>query len=324
MRDEVSPIFPDRGKSPAKGGWLSTTVRLSSPLLLALLLSGCSDIALFSPKGDIGEQERNLILIALGLMLVVVVPVIVLTLVFAWRYRATNTRATYTPKWAHSTRIEVVVWTIPCIIVAILAALIVKTTHELDPYKPIESANKPVRIEVIALNWKWLFIYRDYGVASVNRLAIPVDTPIEFSLTAESIMNSFFIPQLGSQIYVMAGMQSKLHLIANSEGTFAGQSSAFSGQGFSDMRFDTISTSRQAFDAWIAKARSSSLKLDEATYGALKQPSLKSPVAIYASVAPGLFKTVVNQYMHAPSMDMAFDVSAGICTADGLALRSIK
>ncbi|SDH11340.1 cytochrome bo3 quinol oxidase subunit 2 [Paraburkholderia steynii] len=260
------------------------------------LLGGCS-MVLFNPKGDIGEQEKNLILIALGLMLLVVIPVIALTLYFAWRYRASNTKAKYAPTWAHSTTIEVVVWTIPCIIVATLAVLIWKTTHSLDPYKPIESNVKPVRVEVVALNWKWLFIYPDYGVASVNQLALPVDTPVDFRLTAESLMNSFFIPQLGSQVYAMSGMQTQLHLIANSSGTYAGRSSAFSGPGFSDMNFDTVVTSRGEFDAWVARAKASPQALDVTAYDSLQQPSKKNPVTLYSNVAPGLFDGIVYQYM---------------------------
>ncbi|MCP3018415.1 ubiquinol oxidase subunit II [Cupriavidus basilensis] len=262
-----------------------------------LLLSGCQ-LELLSPKGDIGHQEKTLILVSLFIMLLVVVPVIFLTLYFGWRYRASNTKATYAPKWSHSTRIEVVVWTIPCVIVAGLAVLIWNTTHSLDPYKPLESTVKPIRVEAVALNWKWLFIYPDYGIASVNRLPIPVDTPINFSITAESMMNSLFIPQLGSMVYAMAGMQTKLHLIADTPGTYAGMSAAYSGPGFSDMHFDTVATSREAFDAWVRQARQSPLTLDEAAYKTLELPSTKEPATVYAGVAPGLFQNIVNKYMH--------------------------
>jgi cytochrome o ubiquinol oxidase subunit 2 len=291
-------------------------------LVLPLALGGCSDIELFNPKGDIGVQERTLILVALGLMLLVVIPVIVLTLVFAWRYRASNTKATYSPKWAHSGAVESVVWTIPCIIVAFLAVLIWRTTHALDPYKPLEADAAPVRVEVVALNWKWLFIYPDYGIASVNRLEIPVNTPINFSLTSESIMNSFFIPQLGSQIYAMAGMQTQLHLIANSPGTYAGLSSAFSGPGFSDMHFGAVATSRQEFDEWVRRAKASPLSLDNAAYKSLEQPSVKNPVAVYTNVAPGLFEGIVNRYMTAPMPHMASNEMTAICTPQGLVQRS--
>jgi cytochrome o ubiquinol oxidase subunit 2 len=156
---------------------------------------------------------------------------------------------------------------------------------------------KPVRVEVVALNWKWLFIYPDYGVASVNQLALPVDTPVDFRLTAESLMNSFFIPQLGSQVYAMSGMQTQLHLIANSAGTYAGRSSAFSGPGFSDMNFDTVVTSRGEFDAWVARAKTSPQALDVTAYDSLQQPSKKNPVTLYSNVAPGLFDGIVYQYM---------------------------
>nr|WP_083384423.1 MULTISPECIES: ubiquinol oxidase subunit II [Cupriavidus] len=270
-------------------------------LVLPVLLSGCSQLELMNPKGAVGEQEKGLILVALFLMLLVVVPVIVLTLYFGWRYRETNTQATYAPKWSHSTPIEIVVWSIPCVIVAVLAVLIWKTTHELDPYKPIASQTKPVRVDVIALNWKWLFIYPDYGVASVNRLQIPVDTPVEFRLTAESLMNSFFIPQLGSMVYAMAGMQTRLHLVANHTGTYHGLSAAYSGEGFSDMRFDAIASSRAEFDAWVAQARRSPLKLDPASYRELEQPSTRHPVTVYANATPALFEGVVNRFMRGPS-----------------------
>jgi cytochrome o ubiquinol oxidase subunit 2 len=258
---------------------------------------------LLNPQGDIGSQEKMLILIALGIMLAVVIPVIALTLYFAWRYRASNTKATYAPKWAHSTSIEIIVWTIPCVIVVFLAVLIWRTTHELDPYRPIEAQTKPVRVEVVALNWKWLFIYPDYGVASVNKLVLPVDTPVEFKLTAESLMNSFFIPQLGSQVYAMAGMQTKLHLIANTVGTYHGLSAAYSGAGFSDMHFDAVVTDPSSFEGWVALAHRAPRTLDDGTYAQLKQPDVvKEPVA-YASVAPGLFEQIVNQYMPGPGVD---------------------
>jgi cytochrome o ubiquinol oxidase subunit II len=260
-------------------------------------------MVLFNPKGDIGVQEKNLILLALGLMLLVVIPVILLTLYFAWRYRASNTSATYAPKWSHSTAIEIVVWAIPCVIVIILGLVIWRTTHSLDPSREIESQNKPVRVEVVALNWKWLFIYPDYGVASVNQLDIPVNTPIRFDITAESLMNSFFIPQLGGQIYAMSGMHTQLNLIADTPGVYAGRSSAYSGAGFSDMHFDTIATSRADFDAWIAHAKQSPLSLDKATYAALAKPSEKEPVSVYARVAPGLFDGVVDQYMRGAARD---------------------
>jgi cytochrome o ubiquinol oxidase subunit 2 len=274
----------------------TVVARVTVPYLL-LGLGGCNNLELMDPKGAIGAQEKNLILIALGLMLLVVIPVMVLTLVFAWRYREANPQATYAPKWAHSTKIEVVVWLVPCVIVAFLAVLIWRTTHSLDPYRPLESNAAPVNVEVVALNWKWLFIYPDYGVATVNHLAIPVGAPINFRLTSESMMNSFFIPQLGSQIYAMAGMQTQLHLIADEAGTYAGRSSAFSGPGFSDMHFDIVAMPKERFDGWIRCAKSGPAALDEATYTALERPSIKASATTYASVVPGLFDRIVDSFM---------------------------
>lgn len=263
------------------------------------LLTGCH-LALFDPKGDIGVQERHLIVLSLAIMLAVVIPVIALTFFFFWRYRASNTKATYAPEWAHSTRIEVVVWTIPCVIVAFLAVLIWRTTHSLDPYRALPSNVPSVRVQVVALNWKWLFIYPDYGIATVNELAIPAKTPIDFELTADSIMNSFFIPRLGSQVYAMAGMQTQLHLIADEPGVYLGQSSAFSGSGFSDMHFQTKAMTDAEFKQWIAQAKASPLKLSRNAYRSLAEPSHGYDPTIYAAVDPDLFKTVLNQYMTAP------------------------
>lgn len=261
---------------------------------LAVFLAGCN-MEVLSPKGDVGMHEKNLILIALGLMSVVVIPVIALTLWFAWRYRASNTKATYAPKWSHSTKIETVMWGIPCVIIAILAVITWRSTHQLDPYKPLVSDVKPVTIEAVAMDWKWLFIYPDYGVASVNQIAFPVDTPVNFKITSASVMNAFFIPQLGSQIYAMNGMQTKLHLIAREAGDYDGLSSNYSGAGFSDMRFKAIATSQQGFQAWLAKAKASSAALDLPAYQALEQPSEKVPVSYYATVAPDLFEDILHK-----------------------------
>ena len=261
---------------------------------VAVFLAGCN-MEVLSPKGDVGMHEKNLILIALGLMSLVVIPVIALTLWFAWRYRASNTKATYAPKWSHSTPVELVMWGIPCIIIAILGVITWRSTHALDPYKPLVSDVKPVTIEAVALDWKWLFIYPDYGVASVNQIAFPVDTPVNFRITSATVMNAFFIPQLGSQIYAMNGMQTKLHLIAREAGSYDGLSSNYSGAGFSDMRFTAIATSAQGFQDWLAKAKSSAATLDRPSYAALEQPSEKAPVAYYASVAPHLFEDILQQ-----------------------------
>ena len=265
--------------------------------LLATLLSGCKG-GILDPKGPIGADEKSLILTATFLMLLVVVPVILMTLVFAWKYRASNTAAVYTPKWAHSTKIEVVVWTIPVIIVIGLAILAWETTHKLDPYRPLDSAKAPIKVDVVALNWKWLFIYPDLGIATVNQLAFPKDTPVNFRITSDVAMNSFFIPQLGGQIYAMAGMETKLHLLANEAGSYDGMSANYSGAGFSGMKFKAIATETpEDFQAWVAKVKAQATPLDAQAYLALAQPSENNPPAFFTAAEPRLFDAVMHKYM---------------------------
>lgn len=261
-----------------------------------MLLGGCN-MEILSPKGDIGMQERTLLFTATGLMLLVVIPVIFMIVAFAWKYRASNTKADYQPKWAHSTAIEVVVWTVPCIIVAILAVITWRSTHALDPYKPLVSEHKPVTIEVVSLDWKWLFIYPDYDIATVNEIAFPVDVPVNFRITSASVMNSFFIPQLGSQIYSMAGMETKLHLNAREAGTYAGISANYSGAGFSGMRFKAIATSQEGFDNWVKEAKASPTALTPEVYQELTKRSERNPVAKYASVPPSMFDFILGSTM---------------------------
>jgi cytochrome o ubiquinol oxidase subunit 2 len=238
----------------------------------------------------------QLILVCTGLMLLVVIPVILLTLYFAWRYRASNTKATYAPDWSHSTAIEVVIWTIPCLIIVVLAVLIWKSTHALDPYRPIESDKAPLRVEVVALNWKWLFIYPDHNVATVNELVMPVDTPVAFKLTSESMMNAFFVPQLGSMVYTMAGMQTRLHLIGHTPGTYAGMSSAYSGAGFSDMKFPARVVTEADFASWLAQARSSGDHLGATRLAELETPTHGSPMLRFSAVDTGLFDSIVRRH----------------------------
>jgi cytochrome o ubiquinol oxidase subunit 2 len=268
-----------------------------------LALSGCTH-GVLDPKGSVGVAEKALIWTSTWVMLLVVVPVIVLTLWFAWRYRASNQSATYAPKWSHSTAIEIVVWTIPTLIILYLGILTWDSTHKLDPYRPLESQVKPINVEVVALDWKWLFIYPDLGIATVNQLAIPVGTPVNFRLTSDSVMNSFFIPQLGTQVYAMAGMQTRLHLIADEPGNFEGLSANFSGKGFSDMKFRTLATSPDDFNAWVAKVRASSDRLDMNTYGTVAEPSEKDPVRYFSTVDPRLFRNIVAKYNNGNVMDL--------------------
>jgi len=261
-----------------------------------MLLGGCN-MEILSPKGDIGMQERTLLFTATGLMLLVVIPVLFMIVSFAWKYRASNTKADYQPKWAHSTAIEIVVWTVPCIIVAILAVITWRSTHALDPYKPLVSEHKPVTIEVVSLDWKWLFIYPEYDIATVNEIAFPVDVPVNFRITSASVMNSFFIPQLGSQIYSMAGMETKLHLNAREPGTYAGISANYSGAGFSGMRFKAIATSQEGFHNWVKEAKASPTTLTPEAYQELTKRSERNPVVKYASVPPSMFEFILGSTM---------------------------
>jgi cytochrome o ubiquinol oxidase subunit 2 len=272
----------------------------SAAIGLVTLLSGCSNLDILNPKGSVGVAERDLIATSTWAMLIVVIPVIVLTLLFAWRYRASNKSAEYRPNWSHSTGIEIAVWTIPTLIILFLGVLTWKSTHELDPYRPLESSVKPINVEVVALDWKWLFIYPDLGIASVNQLAIPVGTPVNFNITSDSVMNSFFIPQLGGQIYAMAGMQTKLHLIADEAGDYAGESANFSGKGFSDMKFRALAASSDS--------------LDMNRYNVVSQPGEKAPVTYFSSVDPKLFHNIIARYNNGNVMDLK---DASNCKAKG-------
>ena len=255
---------------------------------------------LLDPMGPIGADEKTLILTAFALMLIVVVPVIVMTFAFAWKYRASNKAATYQPKWDYSGKIETIIWIVPAVIVAALSVLVWKSSHDLSPYKPIASNVPPVRVEAVAMDWKWLFIYPDLGVATVNKLVIPTGVPVSFRITSDTVMSSFFIPRLGSQIYAMAGMQTRLHLVAAHDGTYEGLNTQFSGAGFSGMYFDTVATSRQGFDAWVKQVRHSSGHLGAAAFKALETPSQNNPPAYFSSVKPRLFDDIIQKYMANP------------------------
>ncbi|VVM78812.1 Cytochrome bo(3) ubiquinol oxidase subunit 2 [Pseudomonas fluorescens] len=265
------------------------------PLLSMLLLGGCN-MTLLNPTGQVGLEQRNLIITATLLMLLVVVPVIVMTFLFAWKYRATNTDAVYTPKWSHSTKIEIAVWAVPVLIIIALGYVTYVSTHELDPYRPLESDVKPITIEVVSLDWKWVFIYPEQGIATVNKIVFPTNTPVNFKVTSDSVMNSFFIPGLGGQIYAMAGMQTKLHLIANRDAEMEGISANYSGAGFTGMKFKAISTSQENFDAWVSEVKKAPKQLEKAEYEALTKPSQNNPVELYSSVTPGLFQIIVDKY----------------------------
>ena len=264
-------------------------------LVSALALGGC-DMVLFNPKGQVGLEQRNLIILSTLLMLLVVVPVIIMAFVFSVKYRASNESARYTPEWAHSKKIEMVVWGVPLVIIIILGAVTWKTTHELDPYRPLESDAEPVVVQVVATDWKWLFIYPELGIASVNELAMPVDRPVNFRVTSDGAMTSFFIPALGGQIYAMAGMQTQLHLIANEAGEYTGIAANYNGKGFSDMHFQTLAVDAAGFDKWVRDVKAGGKRLDKDSYATLARPTVKHPVEHYASIQPDLFQTIIDKY----------------------------
>lgn len=273
---------------------------------MTLLLTGCNMVVL-NPKGPIAEHEKHLFILALCLILIVVIPVLILTVIISIRYRASSKKAKYDPSFTHSTKLELFWWLIPIIIIAILAVVTWRTTHELDPYKPLDgkalgSKAKPVVIQAISLRWKWLFIYPQYGIATVNYVKLPVKTPINFYITSDAPMNSFQIQQLGGQIYAMNGMQTKLHLFADGEGTYRCRSVSYSGSGFAGMRCFAQSVATQDFNAWVAKVKKSPKVLDMKTYKALAEPSENNPPVFYSSVESGLFQKVINSFM-APEGD---------------------
>ncbi|MGY0563984.1 MAG: ubiquinol oxidase subunit II [Paraglaciecola chathamensis] len=262
-----------------------------------LLLSGCEG-GVLDPKGQVGIDEKYLIVVATVLMLLVVIPVIGMTLYFAWRYREGREHEIYDPKWAHSTKIEVVVWLIPIVIIAILGTLTWYSTQELDPYKPLDHEHEPITIQVVSLNWKWLFIYPEQGIATVNEVVFPKDVPVEFKITSDTTMNSFFIPQLGSQIYSMAGMTTRLNLIANEAGEFDGISANYSGAGFTGMKFKAIAKdSEQDFEKWVSAVKHSPATLNDDSYAQLAKHSENNPVSYYGSLDSQMFQHVVMQFM---------------------------
>jgi cytochrome o ubiquinol oxidase subunit II len=277
--------------------------------VLAMLVGGSFTASsraegVLDPQGPIASAERVILLNSTTIMLVVVVPVVVLTLAFAWWYRASNTRASYQPNWANSGRIEFVVWSIPAMVVLLLAGVAWIGSHELDPARKLPSNLKPVRIEVVSLDWKWLFIYPDLGVATLNQITVPTGVPIEFVLTSANVMNAFWVPQLGSQIYTMPGMTTRLNLLAEHAGDYPGLSSNFSGDGFSDMRFVVHAVPAAGFSSWIARSQGEGERLDAGAYSRMARTGSDVSVKTYGSVAPGLFEHIERETTGAPTIPM--------------------
>lgn len=255
------------------------------------------NIQVMNPKGFIAAKQKWLILVSFGLMLLVVIPVFIMMPLFYWKYRESNKKSKYLPEWGHSTLAEVIWWGVPCLVILVLGILTWTSTHALNPYKEIVNGKKPLNIQVLALDWKWLFIYPELGIATVNYVQFPKDTPLVFSISADAPMNSFWIPQLGGQIYAMPGMTTKLNLIANETGNFRGVSSNISGKGFAGMVFKAVSSTEEEFEVWVNTVRASPLYLSKAEYENLAKPSEYNPVQYYSGVSDGLFNQIVMKFM---------------------------
>ena len=256
-------------------------------------------VPVLEPSGTVGHKERNLIIVALLLAVLVVVPVYAMTIVIALKYREGNQKhkAKYAPDWDHDRRIELTWWAIPGMIILVLSVITWNSSHALDPFKPLASSKPPLSIQVVSLDWKWLFIYPSQGIASVNYLRVPVGTPLNFEVTSDSVMNSFWIPALGSQIYAMPGMDTQVHLMASKAGTFYGSSANISGAGFAGMHFKTEAVSQGQFNDWVKKSQHSPRQLSELAYENLASPTLDNPVAYYSGVKPGLYDDIILKYL---------------------------
>jgi cytochrome o ubiquinol oxidase subunit 2 len=288
---------------------LRLAARLAGLAPLIAVLSGCGTVVM-SPSGDIAAQQAHLIWQSVFLMLLIIVPVMFLILLFAWRYRQ-SANATYTPDWDHSTRLELLIWGAPLLIVIALGTITWISTHKLDPYRPLDRIKagtpittpvQPLRVDVVALDWKWLFIYPEQGIATINEVAAPVDRPIEFHITASTVMNTFYVPALAGMVYAMPGMEIRLNAVINEPGTYQGLSANYSGAGFSDMRFKFLGLADADFDKWVAGNKGSADALTRAAYLKIEQPSAREPVRRFGQVDEGLYDLVLNRCVDGKKM----------------------
>ena len=300
------------------------TLLCRAPVLMAgLLLAGCNAVVM-KPHGDIAQQQANLIVTATLLMLLIIVPVMALTLYFAYRYRQSNTEATYEPDWDHSTRLELIIWGAPLLIIIALGAITWISTHKLDPFRPLDRIAegrpvaadvKPLEVYVVSMDWKWLFIYPEQGVATINEMAAPVDRPIHFRFTSTSVMNTFYVPALAGMIYTMPGMETQLHAVINKAGVYDGLSANYSGAGFSGMRFKFHGLPEEEFTRWVDGNKAGGNTLTRADYLQLEQPSTGEPVRRFANVEPGLWSAIVDRCVDGKKMCasqmMAIDAAGG-------------
>jgi cytochrome o ubiquinol oxidase subunit II len=272
-------------------GWLLRFGAVAGP---AIALCGCTG-GVLDPQGPVGANDSAILLDALFIMLAIVIPTIAVAFWIAWHYRASNTKAEYMPEWSYSGRIEAVVWAIPILVIMFLGGVIWIGSYELDPFKPLPSKTPPLEVQVVALDWKWLFIYPQHNIATVNQLVVPAGVPIHFSITSGSVFNTFFIPQLGSMIYAMPGMTSQLYLQADHPATMMGESAHFSGDGFSDMMFQVHSVSPEEFSTWVAQSRTTGAVLDRERYSLLAQQSHNVKPYSYKAIDSALFTDIASQ-----------------------------
>jgi cytochrome o ubiquinol oxidase subunit II len=263
-------------------------------IAVPIVVAACQP-AVLDPEGVVGIAEKTLLIDSLAIMLAIVIPTIAATFAFAWWFRASNTKAKYLPGFTYSGRLELIVWAIPVLVIMLLGGVIWIGSHELDPAKPLASKTPPLDVQVVSLDWKWLFIYPNQGVASVNQLVLPAGVPIHFHLTSASVMNAFFIPQLGSMIYTMNGMTTQLNLIADAPGTYHGLSSHFSGDGFPGMHFDVHAVPAEEFSTWIENTRATGPTLDAASYTTLSKQTLDVSPFTYRAASPELFQQIASQ-----------------------------
>ena len=291
----ISMYEGDAGAAIRRYTWrLARRLGVGALGLAASALGGCSSV-LMNPQGPVAAGEKTILLNALAIMLVIVVPTILATLLFAWWYRASNTRARFRPLFVYSGRVELVTWSIPILVILFLGGLTWAGSHKLDPAEPLKSATPAVNVQVVSLDWKWLFIYPDKGIASVNELVVPAGTPVHLTLTSASVMNTFFVPELAGMIYTMNGMAVNLYLQADHPGVFAGRSAHFSGDGFSDMHFDVHAVSPAQFAVWADQTRRAGPVLGAADYAALAKQSTNVTPFTYRDVSPDLFEHIVQQ-----------------------------
>jgi cytochrome o ubiquinol oxidase subunit II len=314
VSDIVGTSSVRKGDVPGRRARAARILLVSALTLAGGGLSGCGP-GVLDPAGPVGAGDRVILLDALAIMLVIVIPTILCTLAFAWRYRASNRHATYTPGWAYSGRLELLVWAIPAFVVIFLGGVAWVGSHDLDPAKPLSSQQVPLEVEVVSLDWKWLFIYPAEHVASINRLVLPVGRPVHFRLTSATVFNVFFVPQLGSEIYAMNGMVTELNLEADRPGSYLGIAAHFNGDGFSDMTFHADAVSPEDYSQWVATARANGPALDQAAYRMLlPQTSNVSPYT-YRAVAPGLFEAIASRRLPAGRGPQVTHTSAHLGTA---------